>query len=220
MKAVKLVCLTLVGLMLMEGPALSAAEPGAVSTPRTLPRSFEGAHLGMSYDQIRATARQIGRIDPTPTRHGTLIVRPKNRHLQRIEYRFYHNVLREMAISYDPGRIPDGYHALLERLKQVYGQPVTEDQEEYDPRPNVFSMRKTVWTDEATTVAFSTSRRFDAEDGEQELILTITDRALQQAYEDEQTREYRQRVLNIPIPLADTSGNVKARTQTELSRRD
>lgn len=220
MKAVKVLWLTLISWMLMEGLALSAAEPAAVSALRTLPRSFEGAHLGMSYDQVRATARQIGRIDPTPTRYGTLIVRPKNRHLQRIEYRFYHNVLREMTISYHPGHIPDGYQALLERLKQVYGQPVLEDQEEYDPRPNVFSMRKTVWNDDATTVAFTKSRRFDAEDNDQELILTITDRALQQAYEDEQTREYRQRILNIPIPLADTTGHGKARTQTELSRRD
>jgi hypothetical protein len=141
-----------------------------------------------------------------------LIVRPKNRHLQTIEYRFHHNVLREMSIAYQPDRVPGGYKALLGRLKEVYGQPRVEDQEEYDPRPDVFSMRKTIWNDEATTVVLSKLRRLDAEENEQDLTLTITDRALQRAYEDERTQEYRQRVSNIPIPLSDTVGSRRTRT--------
>lgn len=197
--------LILMGSIVGGGTVLGQTETAAVSA-HTLPRSFEGARLGMSQYELTAAVQHVGRIAPDPkaAAQRTVIVQPKDRHLQRIEYRLHHNVLREMVIAYRRDRVPGGYEGLLGRLKDTYGQPAIDNLEEYDPRPDVYSVKKTVWKDQTTTMQLSESRRFSEGQELYDLVLTIADRALQQAYEDEQAQQHRRRVFRVPIPLSDT----------------
>jgi hypothetical protein len=155
----------------------------------------------MAHDELAKTV-QGGRMDFGFRDHRTVTLRPKDPYLERVQYRFHHGVLREIAISYRPHRVPDGYEGLLRRLKDIYGQPIRENQDEYDVRPDVLAVTKTVWKDGTTKMELTKSRSFH--NGE-ELVLTITDIALQEAYDAERIQEYRQKVLRVPIPLSDAA---------------
>ena len=215
MQVMRHVLLLLIGWMVMAGVAWS---DGVLSQVPKLPRSFEGVRLRMAEKEIATTVHHAGRIDRKSARHHIMTVQLKDRHLRHIEYRFHHGMLREIAISYNPHRVPGGYKSLVARLKEIYGQPAVEDREEYDPQPDVFSVTKTIWRDDVTTIVLTRSQRLDEE--RKEIVLTITDRALQQAYEDERRREYRQRVFSVPVPLGDTMISLSRdrRTGSELSR--
>lgn len=217
MKQIKHACLLmLMGSMLVGGVALSQAEPTA--SAGALPRSFEGARLGMVQHELNAAVQNVGRIVPDPKLIDprTVIVQPRDRHLRRIEYRLHHNVLREIAITYHRDRVPGAYEGLLGRLKDTYGQPAIENLEEYDPRPDVYSVRKTIWKDQTTTMVLNESRKLFEGQDTHDLVLTITDRALQQAYEAEQAQQHRRRALRVPIPLTDT-GREKEHAQGRAS---
>lgn len=204
--------LMLMGGILVGGVALSQAEPTAPIA--ALPRSFEGARLGMAQHELTAAVQNVGRIVPDPklAARRTVIVQPRDRHLQRIEYRLHHNALREITITYRRDRVPGAYEGLLGRLKDSYGQPAVENLEEYDPRPDVSSVRKTIWKDQTTTMLLNESRKLFEGQDTHDLVLTITDRALQQAYEEEHAQQHRRRAFRVPIPLSDT-GTVKERAQ-------
>lgn len=199
MQVMRNVLLLLIGWMVMAGVAWSDE---VLSQVPKLPRSFEGVRLGMAEEEIATTVHHAGRIDRKSARHPIMTVQPKDRHLRHIEYRFHHGMLREIAISYNPNRVPGGYKSLVARLKEIYGQPAVEDREEYDPQPDVFSVTKTIWRDDVTTIVLTRSQRLDEE--RKEIVLTIMDRVLQKAYEDERIQEYRQRVFSVPVPLSDT----------------
>jgi hypothetical protein len=204
-RTVKQLAVPLVVLMLL-GAGLAAGYDRQSQTGATrLPRSFQGARLGMSQYDLMAIAPEAVRALPGAKgrSHRTLAVPAKDRHLQRIEYRLYHGLLRELAIYYKRDLIPRGYEGLLARLKEAYGQPVAENVEEYDLREDVFSVRKTVWKDQATTSELTESRTMREGQEVYELVLTMTDHALQQAYEQDRERLRRQQELSIPIPLAE-----------------
>lgn len=214
----QLVVLLVAWLLLAEGlvPGRTEQIPtGAV----TLPRSFQGARLGMSQYDLMAIAPELGHTALATNRplHRTLVVPSKDPHLRRVEYRFYHGVLRELAIYYKRDRVPRGYEGLLARLKETYGQPVAENVEEYDPRQDVFSVKKTVWRDQATTSVLAESRKMREGQEVYDLILTMTDLDLQQAYEQDQERRRRQQELRIPIPLSEQQTQ---KNQTAVPRSD
>src|SRR5512146_1712638 len=204
-RTVKQLALLLVAwLLIAEGVVLGRAEEiptGAV----THPRSFQGARLGMSQYDLVAIAPELGHtaLATNSPLHRTLVVPSKDRHLQRIEYRFYHGVLRELAIYYKRDRVPWGYEGLLARLKETYGQPVEENVEEFPLSPDAFSVKKTVWKDHATTSVLAESCKMRKGQEVYDLVLTMTDLELQQAYEQDQERRRRQQELRIPIPLPE-----------------
>lgn len=186
-----------------EGVALS--DEKSVTTPSAkLPRTFEGARLGMAKHELNGTVLE-GRRDSGAVNHAVLTVRPKDPYVQRVQYRFHHGALREIAISYNTQRVPGGHQGLLSRLKDIYGDPIAENQDEYDLRPDVLAVRKTVWEDEATKMVLTNSRRLQNGDEIQELVLAITDNALQRAYEAEQTQHYRKKIGRVPIPLSESA---------------
>ncbi len=198
--AILLIMWVVLGDGLMPGHA-EQIQGGAV----TLPRSFQGVRLGMGQYDLMAITPELKR-----TMHGTngslqrpLIVLSKDRYLHHVEYRFSRGVLRELAIYYNHDHIPRGYEGLLARLKEAYGQPMTENMEEYDPRPDVFSVKKTVWKDHATMAVLSEVRKIREDQEAYDVVLTLSDLALQQVYEQDQERRRREQELRIPIPLSE-----------------
>lgn len=129
--------------------AFGVTQVSAVEQSRTksiLPRSFQGARLGMAMAELARTDPQISKtVLPSNSRQtNTVTVPSPDPYIHRVVYRFYRGVLYEQAISYRPDRVPRGYDGLLDRLKQVYGRPVAENMEDYDLSRDIFSARKTV----------------------------------------------------------------------------
>ena len=170
----------------------------------TLPRSFQGARLGMLQSDLMNMVPEAerGSLGTNGRKQGTLAVPLKDRFIDHIEYRIYRGALRELAIYYKRDRVPRGYEGLLGRLKESYGQPATENLEEYDPRPDVFFVKKTVWKDATTISVLAETRKLREGQEIHDLVLTITDRSLQEAFEQDEARRRRQQELSIPIPEA------------------
>ena len=205
----------------LVGGHSTAASAGQVQPDvGNLPRSFQGARLGMSQYELTSVAPAAGKtaLIAKGLGDGTVTVPARDRHLKHIEYRLYRGVVREIAIYYRRDRIPGAYEGLLARLKASYGQPLAENVEEYDPRADVFSIRKTVWQDPRTKSELVEVRR--VRDGAEvhDLVLTMTDRGLQQQYEEEQAHRLRQQELSVPIPLPDhsTGGRETARPAVKV----
>lgn len=172
-----------------------------VSTDAALPRAFQGAQLGMTLSEFAAVAPEakgvsLGGRDQA---ERTVVIPSKDRPLQRIEYRFYDDRLREVVIHYHHNEVPGGYPGLLEKLRESYGKPMSQNLHEYYTKPEAFSEKKTVWKDHATMASLTETRKMNGD--KRELILAITDLTPQQASEEDQKR--RQQELSIPIPLPD-----------------
>lgn len=197
-------------MMLMAGLFLGSVAAPALAAQGdtkdvTLPRSFQGAQLGMTVSELGAMVPDVKRVSldrRDPTQH-TVVIPSKNPYLRRVEYRFYNDRLRELAIHYNYGEIPGGYKRLRQRLQEVYGKPAVADETDYDTGLHIVSVKKTVWKDSATTASLIESRKIV--DDKRELILTITDLNLHQAFEQDQEHRRRQRELSIPIPSFDQS---------------
>ena len=145
-----------------------------------------------------------------------MVIPSKDHAIQRVEYRFYNDRLRELAIYYNSSEVPGGFERLRERLQKSYGEPVV-DQIEYDSGPHIASVEKTVWKDHATmSVLTQTQKMFHGREL-YDLILTITDFDLQQMFEQEQEQRRRQEELRVPIPLPDPE--IQNR-QTAMSHRE
>lgn len=100
--AIVLLCMV-VGFFAVPG---IAAED--VSTDAALPRAFQGAQLGMTLSEFAAVAPEakgvsLGGRDQA---ERTVVVQAKDRSLNRIEYRFSDDRLREVVIHYHHGEVP------------------------------------------------------------------------------------------------------------------
>ncbi|HXF93429.1 MAG TPA: hypothetical protein VNK46_11785 [Nitrospiraceae bacterium] len=189
----------------------SVAEPTPANS--VLPRSFQGARLGMALTELVRTDPQIARtaVQANGRQTETVAVASQDPHIHRVTYRFYRGALYEQAISYRPNQLPRGYEGLLDRLKQVYGRPVVENAEEYDLSRDIFSMRRTVWRDDATRIVLAEIRKLTDGREQFELVLTMTDLALEQARDRTVQEQLRRKEQSIPIPLPDPRGT-SART--------
>lgn len=182
----------------LAAPGIAAE---GVSTDTTLPRAFQSAQLGMTLSEFAAVVPEAKRVSlgGHDQAERTVVVPSKDRPLQRIEYRFYNDRLREMVIHYHHNEVPGGYPGLLEKLRGSYGKPLSQNLQEYYTKPEAFSQKKTVWKDRATMASLMEIRKMDGD--KRELILTITDLHPQRTSEVDQER--RKQELNIPIPLPD-----------------
>jgi hypothetical protein len=186
--------------VLIYGAAWSEAGTSTLP-PSKLPRVFEDARLGMSQHDMTAKL-QHERNHVTSAARSTMVIQPKDRHLERIDYRFHHDALREIAIGYRADRLPGGYDGLLSRLRETYGEPTIKEQDQIDLRPDVLSTSKVVWRDDSTSMMLNAVRRLSDGGIREEIVLTLSDRALERAYEEEQARQYHRRVSRIPIPVS------------------
>lgn len=207
--AIVLLCIA-VGFFAVPG---IAAED--VSTDAALPRAFQGAQLGMTLSEFAAVVPEAKGVSfgGRDQAERTVVVQAKDRSLQRIEYRFHDDRLREIVIHYHHGEVPGGYPGLLETLRASYGKPVSQNLQEHYTKPEAFSEKKTVWKDQATTASLTEIRKMNGD--KRELILAITDRTPQQASEEDQKR--RQQELHIPIPLPDHAMQNKPDSGASLS---
>lgn len=208
-KSGALCIMLMVGLLLGPLTALGVAAQDDTKEV-ALPRSFQGARLGMTASELVAVVPDVNRValNRRDQIQRTVVIPSKDRHLQRVEYRFYNDRLRELAIYYNSVEVPGGYQRLVERLKESYGKPTVVDQrDEYGFGSTlvseVVSVKKTVWKNSTTMTSLAESRRIL--DDKRELILTITDLDLQRAFEEDQAQRRRQQELRIPIPLPDHS---------------
>ena len=208
-------------MMAMMGLLGTLAAPGMAAPEETkdtaLPRSFQHARLGMTLSELvsvvpDAKKVSLNRHDPADR---TVMIPSKERSIQRVEYRFYNDRLRELAIYYTYAEVPGGFTGLRQRLQETYGEPVVAEHTEYDPGPNIASVKKTIWNDEATLSVLAQSHKLYQGQERYDLVLTITDRELQQMFEKDQEERRRQEALRIPIPLPGPGAHNK---QTALSR--
>jgi hypothetical protein len=186
----------LVGTMAVPGIAAQDAEKKAA-----LPRAFQSAQLGMTLSEFATVVPEAKRVSlgGRDQAERTVVVPSKDRPLQRIEYRFSNDQLREFVIHYDYGEVPGGYPGLLQNLRESYGKPISQNLQEYYTKPEAFSQKTTVWKDRATMATLTETRKLNGD--KRELILTITDFSPQRISEVDQER--RKEELNIPIPLPD-----------------
>ena len=217
MKSAALGMMLAIGLLLgnLASPAIAAQE---YTKERMLPRSFQGVRLGMTLSELTTAvldAKKVSLNRRDPAQH-TVVIPSKDHAIQRVEYRFYNDRLRELAIYYTYGEVPGGFERLRERLQATYGEPAVADQTEYDTGPNIVSVKKTVWKDQATMSVLTQSHKMYHGRERYDLSLTITDSDLQQMLEQEQEQRRRQEELKVPIPLPDLGVQNK---QTAMSRR-
>lgn len=203
-------------IMLMSSLLLSLWSAQGVSAEDgtkdiALPRSFQGARLGMTASDLLAVVPDVNRValNRRDQIRQTVVIPSKDPYLQRVEYRFYADRLRELAIYYNSGEVPGGYQRLVERLKESYGKPIVVDQrDEYGFGSTlvseVVSVKKTIWKNSTTMTSLAESRRIL--DDKRELILTMTDLDLQRAFEEDLEERRRQQERKIPLPLPDPSG--------------
>ncbi len=178
-----------------------------VPTDATLPRAFQSAQLGMTLSEFAAVVPEAKRasLGGRDQAERTVVISSKDRPLQRIEYRFYDDRLREIVIHYYHGEVPGGYPGLLEQLRESYGKPVSQNLQEHYTKPEAFSQKTTVWKNQTTMASLTETRKMNGD--QRELILAITDRNPQQTSKEDQNR--RQQELSIPIPLPDHSSQNK-----------
>jgi len=196
--------------------ALPGIAAEGVSTGAALPRAFQGAQLGMTLSEFAAVAPEakgvsLGGRDQA---ERTVVVPGKDRPIQRIEYCFSNDRLREVVIHYHHGAVPGGYPGLLEQLRASYGKPISQNLQEYYTKPEAFSERKTVWKDHATMASLTETRKLNGD--KRELIVAIADLTRQQVSKEDQKR--RQQELSIPIPLPDHAMQNKQASVFDLAR--
>lgn len=182
----------------LAAPGLAAQD---VSKEAALPRAFQGVSLGMPLSDFVAVVPDAKRVSLARQDQSerTVMVPSKDRALQRVEYRFYKDRLREVTIHYNPGEVPGGYRRLIERLRESYGKPIEENLEDYATDPKILSLKKTIWKDSTTMATLAEFQTVIDDRGK--LSLTLTDLELHQAFEQDQEQRRRERELRIPIPL-------------------
>lgn len=216
-KSVALGMMVMIGLWLgNSGPLSVAAQEAPQNT--VIPRSFQGARLGMTLSELVHVLPEAKRVslDQRDHPHRTVVIPSKDRYVQRVEYRFYHDQLRELVIHYTAGEVPGGFERLRARLQETYGKPTVADQTEFDVGPDIASVKKTVWNDTATTSVLTQTLKVNQGHALYDLVLTMTDRELQGMFEKNQEQDRRQELLRVPIPLPSAGMDNK---QTAMSDR-
>jgi hypothetical protein len=205
----------LVGFIAILGLA-SAGRAGVLPSHQKnteLPRSFQGARLGMGHvDVVRAA--HIPHVTGTASRKDIIVRHAPDPHVKRVEYRFHNGALFAVQTYYRPERIAGGKEALLTRLKETYGAPVVDEAMTFGPGAGVLSEKRTVWNDGRTEIAF-VERERDIES--KEIVLIMTDLQIAQMKEEAMRERQRQQVMDVPIPMPErgTSSRTAGMTTAE-----
>jgi hypothetical protein len=178
-----------------------AAEDAAA--PRTLPRSFQQAKLGMALGEFSRVSPESAKTRRQNLATVTLTEPSPDPTIRRVSYRFHRGTLYEIQIQYRPERLPSGATGLLTRLKEVYGPPVIDREDHLDIDSGDLRRRRTVWEDGRTKITFLEREFIDEHGNRTEPTLTLTDRALERLRNEDQDAQARRKVERIPIPLPD-----------------
>lgn len=179
---------------------LAAQETAA---PRVLPRSFQRAKLGMAVGEFSRVNPEVAKTSRQNLATLTLTQISSDPHVRRVFYRFHRGKLYEIQIQYRPERLPSAATGLLARLKEVYGSPSIDRENELDLDSADLRRRRTVWQDERTKITFLEREIIDEQGNRIELTLTLTDLDLERVRDADQSEQARRQVEQIPIPLPD-----------------
>ncbi len=198
----------LVGLLAVFGVQSSsviidhlAAQDAAA--PRVLPRSFQRAKLGMALDEFSRANPEVAKTSRQNLATLTLTQIASDSAVRRVFYRFHRGKLYEIQIQYRPERLPSAATGLLARLKEVYGSPSIDREDDLDLDSADLRRRRTVWQDERTKITFLEREIIDEQGRRTELTLTLTDLGLERLRDADQNEQARRQVERIPIPLPD-----------------
>ncbi len=186
---------------------LGVAQLGADANqpqPRELPRQFQGARLGMTMPELIGLQPNIAVTKRTHFATVTLIANPQDRYIQRIVYRFHEDVLYEIETRYRPDRLPKGSSGLLARLKQEYGPPTIERENELDETRVGVIRRRTVWQDAKTKIMLLEREYLRDGNNVTEITLTMSDLLLQRRRDEAQDKQVNHKLQEIPIPHVKT----------------
>lgn len=194
--------------MAMAGLLLLAlALVGANGEPaRTLPRVFQQADLGMRIDELLRRRPDLGKSRRARLATETLTTAPKDPYLQRVTYRFHAGTLYEIEIRYRPERLVGGVSGLLARLKESYGPPTVDRDDELDLDSGDLNRRRTVWEDGRTRITLLEREYLRGGDQQTEVTLAMTDLALKRLRDVAQQEQIRRKMQEIPIPVSDGQG--------------
>jgi hypothetical protein len=165
----------------------------------------------MAMEELGRRDSQIARTMPSSKikQSGSVIVTPQDPYIHHVEYRSFRGKLYEQAIFYKRDRVPRGYEGLGARLREVCGKPIAEDSIDFDSSPDVLSSEKTVWKDKATRIVLAELRTMREGKEYYELVLTMTDLALERSREQAEQERFHQKQLRVPIPLPDRQTNLR-----------
>lgn len=177
----------------------------------TLPRTFLKARLGMAMEELIRVDPQLARTAQSSWETQSRVVRmpSPDPYIAHMEYRFFRGGLYEQTIYYKRDRVPRGYAGLSERLRAAYGKPVAEDFLDFDPSPEILSTQKTIWKDDATRITLAEHRKMREGKEYYELVLTMTDLALERSWEEAEQARLQQKESRVPIPLPDRQQSLK-----------
>jgi len=173
---------------------------GDHSQPRELPRQFQEARLGMTMPELVGLQPNIAVTKRTNFATVTLIAAPQDRYIQRIVYRFHEDILYEMEIRYRPDRLPQGSSGLVARLKEEYGPPMNDRENELDDARVGVIRRRTVWQDAKTKITLLEREYLRDGNNVTEITLTMTDLLLQHRRDQAQDKQANRKLQEVPIP--------------------
>lgn len=173
------------------------------AAPRVLPRSFQRAKLGMALGEFSRVNPESAKTRRQNLATVTLTEPSSDPAVRRVSYRFHRGTLYEIQIQYRPERLPSGATGLLARLKEVYGPPSMDREEDLDIDSGDLRRRRTAWEDGRTKITFLEREIIDEHGNRTEPTLTLTDLELERLRDADQEAQARRKVERIPIPLPD-----------------
>lgn len=188
--------------VLLVAADAAAASNSSEGVRAPLPRTFQNVRLGMSIGDLARHYPQHTGLHRKRHDHLTVVLPSTDRHVRNLEGRFFSGSLYELVIVYRPDRLPRGPASLVERLKEQYGPPLIDGQEESDYERRISSEKKTVWSDAVTRITFVERRKF-GDITPSELVVQITDLATERLRALHLQEQKRQRELAIPVPTAE-----------------
>lgn len=167
---------------------------------RPLPRGFQGMKLGMTLSDVLRLKPDIAITKRTDFATVSLIITPRDRYVQRVVYRFHENTLYEMEIRYRPDHLQHSASGLLDRLREEYGEPLTDRVEEVDCESNDLRRRRTVWQEERPKITLLEREYFRDGNRVMEITLTMTELPLQRRRDEAQEKQVHHKMREVPIP--------------------
>ena len=190
----------IVGLVLLNlAAAVVAGDP-----ERVLPRAFQQARLGMTFDELIRLKPELAKTKRRNLATVSVQTTPPDPFIQRIQYRFHRDRLYEIEIRYRPDALLKGTEGLIARLKESYGEPDVERVDEPDIGLNEISRHRTVCQDADTRITLLEREYWDDGNKRLEITLTMTDVKLARLRDVDQEEQVRRKMEEIPIPLPST----------------
>jgi len=166
---------------------------------QVLPRSFQKAHLGMGIADLHSGHpghTRVGAPQPQSTVH--LVGKPKDPYVRQVHYDFYNGRLAEITIMYNSDRLRGKIEPFVDRLKQTYGNPEATEGPQLAVTDDVYAEKTTHWSDSQTHVTLV--ERTGHEDDVPQIVLILSDVALNRERESAMKRQKEKDALEIPIP--------------------